>query len=105
VLDRFRQQGLGKQTQSWVSTEENHPLDEQSVQQVVGAQELSQMAQRLGVPEHEVAQAFAEIMPEMVNQLSPQGAVPQEADDVLDEGRQALEKEIEDVQYREVGTS
>jgi uncharacterized protein YidB (DUF937 family) len=103
VLDRFRRQGMASHTQSWVSNDENQPLDEQSVQQVVGQDELAQMAQRLGVPQQEVAQAFAEIMPEMVNQLSPQGEVAGEADAVLDEGRHALEREIEDVKFREVG--
>lgn len=95
VLDRFKQQGFGRQAQSWVATGDNDGIDEKAVEQVVGQSELQQMAQRLGVPEHEVAQAFAEIMPEMVDQLTPQGQLPREADDVLDEGRQELEKEIE----------
>lgn len=94
VLDRFRQQGFGRQAQSWVASGDNDGIDEKAVEQVVGQSELQQMAQRLGVPEHEVAQAFAEIMPEMVDQLTPQGQLPREADDVLDEGRQELEKEI-----------
>ena len=104
VLDRFRQKGYGRQAQSWVGTGANDDIDESAVEQVVGAGELHQMAQRLGVPEQEVAQAFAEIMPEMVDKLSPQGQLPQEADEVLDESRQELEKEIEDVRFREVKT-
>ena len=102
VLDKFRQKGLARQTNSWVGTGDNEPIDEQSVEQVVGQAELREMAQRMGVPEQEVAQAFAEILPEMVDKLSPRGQVPQEADDVLEEGRQTLEREIEDVQYREI---
>ena len=105
VLDRFRQQGLGKQAQSWVSTGPNDGIDERAVEQVVGSGELQQMAQRLGVPESEVAQAFAEIMPDMVDQLTPSGELPREADEVLDESRQALEKEIQDVEFREKATS
>jgi uncharacterized protein YidB (DUF937 family) len=62
------------------------------------------MAERLGVPEQEVAQAFAEIMPEMVDKLSPEGQLPGEADEVLDEGASTLEKEIQDVQYREISS-
>ena len=104
VLDRFRQKGYGGQMQSWVSTGDNQPLDEDAVQQVVGDEDLRSMAQHLGVEEQEVRQAFAEVMPEMVNQLTPEGQLPREADDVLDEGRQTLEKEIEDVQFREVRT-
>ena len=102
VVDRFRQQGYDRQARSWMAPQENEPLDEQAVEQGVGDAELQQMAQRLGVPEHEVAQAFAEIMPQMVDQLTPQGELPPEADEVLDESTRELEKEIEDVQYREV---
>lgn len=101
VLDKFRQQGYGRQAQSWVSTGQNDGIDEQAVEQVVGQGELQQMAQRLGVPEPDVAQAFAEIMPEMVDKLTPQGQLPDQADVVLDESRQTLEKEIEEVQQRE----
>jgi uncharacterized protein YidB (DUF937 family) len=105
VLDRFRQKGYGGQMQSWVASGDNQPIDEQAVEQVVGEPDLQEMAQRLGVPEHEVKQAFAEVMPEMVNQLTPEGQLPQQADEVLEEGRQTLEKEIEDVKFREVAPS
>ena len=102
VLDRFRQQGYAGQTQSWMDRGDNQPLDEQAVEQVVGHGELQQMAQRLGVPEHDVAEAFAEIMPEMVDQLTPDGQLPQQADAVLDEAGRTLEREIDDVQFREI---
>lgn len=104
VLDKFKQKGLDRQAKSWISTGANDSLGEQAVEQVVGRDELSAMAQRLGVPEHQVTQAFAEIMPEMVDKLSPGGQLPREADEVLEEGARTLEKEIEDVQYREVST-
>lgn len=102
VLDRFRQKGYAGQAQSWVAPGHNEPVDSQAVEQVVGRDELAAMAQRLGVPEHEVAEAFAEVMPEMVDRLSPDGQLPREADEVLDESRRTLEREIEDVPYRDV---
>jgi len=102
VLDKFRQKGMNRQAQSWMSTGENEPIDGQAVEQVVGRDELRQMAQRMGVPEEQVAQAFAEIMPQMVDKLTPEGQLPREADEVLDESTGTLEKEIEDVKYREV---
>jgi uncharacterized protein YidB (DUF937 family) len=102
VLDKFRQKGLNRQAQSWMSTGENEPIDGQAVEQVVGRDELRQMAERMGVPEEQVAQAFAEIMPEMVDKMTPEGQLPQQADEVLDESTRTLEKEIEDVKYREV---
>jgi uncharacterized protein YidB (DUF937 family) len=105
VMDKFRQKGMGGQAQSWMSTGDNEPIDGQAVEQVVGQDELRQMAQRLGVPEEQVAQAFAEIMPEMVDKMTPQGQMPPEADEVLDESTRTLEKEIEDVQFRETARS
>jgi len=105
VLDRFHQKGFGQQAKSWVGTGQNDGIDQGAVEQVVGTGELQQMAQRLGVPEHEIAQAFAEIMPQMVDKLSPQGQVPPHADQVLDAGRQHLEQQIQDVQFREVNPS
>jgi uncharacterized protein YidB (DUF937 family) len=105
VLEKFGQKGMRRQTQSWVSTGANEPIDEQSVEQVVGQDELRQMAQRLGVPEQEVAQGLAEIMPEMVDKMTPEGQLPPQADEVLDESTRELEKEIQDVEYRETGRS
>ena len=101
VLKRFQAQGYGKQARSWIAPGDNQPLDEAAVEQVVGQADIAQMAERLGVPPEDVKQAFAEIMPEMVDQLSPQGELPAQADEVLDEGRETLEKEIEDVKFRE----
>lgn len=98
VLKRFQQQGMSRQAQSWMGTGDNEAIDEQAVQQIVGRDELAQMAQRLGVPEEEVAQAFAEIMPEMVDQLTPQGQLPAEADEVLEDSRGELERELARVQ-------
>lgn len=105
VLERFRRQGYGRQAQSWVSTGDNDTLDEQAVAQVVGDDELRGMAQQLGVPEQEVRHAFAEIMPEMVDKLSPEGQLPQQADEVLDEGRQELERELHELERREATPS
>lgn len=105
VLDKFKQKGFDRQAKSWVASGANDEIDEKAVEQVVGREELNAMAQRLGVPEEQVAQAFAEIMPEMVDKLSPEGQLPGEVDEVLDEGARTLEKEIEDVQFREVSSN
>jgi uncharacterized protein YidB (DUF937 family) len=101
VLKRVQQKGYGTQARSWLEPGDNQPLDEQAVERIVGGEDIAQMAQRLGVPREQVAQAFAEIMPELVDKLTPEGDLPSHADRVLDEGRATLEKEIEDVRYRE----
>ena len=94
VLERFRQKGYGQHADSWVSTGGNSELRAEQADEVIGGEELSQVAHKLGVPEREVALGFAEIVPELVDQLSPGGQVPPEADDALDAGRSELEKEL-----------
>lgn len=94
VLERFRQKGFGKQADSWVSTGGNVDLRAEEADEVVGGEELSRLAKQLGVPEREVALGFAEIVPELVDKLSPGGEVPPEADEALEAGRSELEKEL-----------
>jgi uncharacterized protein YidB (DUF937 family) len=92
VLDRFRQQGHGQQVASWVSTGQNEPVSASAVSDVVGDDELSRLSQQLGVPQDEVAHGFAQILPQVVNHLTPQGDVPGDADDVLGAGLASIEK-------------
>jgi uncharacterized protein YidB (DUF937 family) len=98
VLERFRQKGYEQPADSWVSTGDNQPIEAEAVDNVVGREELSRLSRQLGVPEQEVAHGFAEILPEMVNQLTPEGRVPPEADDALDGGLSEIEKALRQVQ-------
>ena len=90
LMDQFRQAGHGQQVASWVSTGENEPVDPQAVGEVLGLDELSQLSQRLGVSSDQVASGLAQILPQVVNQLSPAGEVPPEADDVLSSALSSL---------------
>ena len=92
LLERFGQQGYSQQAASWVSTGENQPVDAQAVTDVVGSDELSRLSQQLGVPQDQVAGGMAQILPQVVNHLTPEGRVPADADDVLGAGLAAVQK-------------
>ena len=94
VLDRFRRGGLGPQANSWQSTGGNDPVSPQDVQRVVGSDDIRRFASQLGVPEEQVSEAFADIMPELVDQLTPDGTVAPHAGPALDHGRDELEKAL-----------
>lgn len=95
VLDRFKQKGYQQQADSWISTGPNQMLDTSAVDDVVGSEELARLSQQLGIPQQEVADGFAEILPEMADQLSPQGQVTAEADDALNGGLSELEQLVQ----------
>ena len=67
---------------------------------VVGTDELSRLSQQLGVSQDEVSTGMAQILPEMVNRLTPQGGVPDDGDETLDRGRSMLEKLMNSGQHR-----
>ncbi len=90
LMEKFKQAGHGQQVGSWVSTGENQPIDAGAVQHVFGDDELSQMSQQLGVPQEEVAGGLAQILPQIVNHLSPEGEVHAGADDTLNQALSQL---------------
>jgi len=92
VLERFQNKGYSQQAASWVSTGENEELQPQAVNELMGTEELSRMSQQLGVSQEEVSSGMAQILPEMMNQLTPQGGVPDDGDEVLDRGRSMLDQ-------------
>ena len=92
VLQRFQQKGYSQQAASWVSTGPNEELGPQAIGDVVGMDELSRLSQQLGVSNEDVSSGMAQILPEIVNRLTPQGSVPDDGDEVLDRGRSMLEQ-------------
>jgi uncharacterized protein YidB (DUF937 family) len=92
LLERFKDKGYGQQASSWVSTGQNEAVPAHAIDEVVGSDELSRLSQQLGMNKDEVSGGLAEILPEMVNQLSPQGDVVPDANDRLGGGVASLER-------------
>ena len=95
VLQRVNQHGYGSHADSWVGTGANAPLPPQAARQLLGGDELANLSSQLGVGEDEVADGFTEILPEVVDQLSPGGSLPEDADRTLDAGQSALQRMLE----------
>lgn len=100
VLQRFQHKGYSQQAASWVSTGPNEVLESNAVNDVVGTEELSRLSQQLGVSQEEVSSGMGQILPEMVNRLTPQGGVPDDGDETLTRGMSMLEKMMNSGQQR-----
>ncbi|MFV8632544.1 YidB family protein [Ralstonia pseudosolanacearum] len=73
----LEQAGLGEQVRSWIGNGQNLPVSgEQITQALGGSGALSQLASTFGLNENEVASQLAEILPDAVNHLTPQGTLP-----------------------------
>ena len=90
VLGRLRQGGLGQQADSWVGTGQNMNISPDQLQQIFGSSTISDLAAQLGMPEAETGSRQAGLLPEVINQLTPQGQVPENGDDEIAQGLSML---------------
>jgi uncharacterized protein YidB (DUF937 family) len=65
-------------------------LSADQVRQVFGDQSLGAIASQLGMSQGEASSAMAQILPELVNQITPQGQIPDDHQDVLSKALSAL---------------
>jgi uncharacterized protein YidB (DUF937 family) len=90
VIGKFRHAGLGAQADSWVGTGQNMELSPDQLQQVFGSSTIGAVASKLGVSHEDAGSAMSQILPELINQLTPQGQVTSAGDDSIAEGLDAL---------------
>jgi uncharacterized protein YidB (DUF937 family) len=76
LLDQFRQKGYGDHADSWVGTGANQPLPPDAVGEVIGDDQIAQMAQQAGISTDEARSGLSQLLPEVVNHLTPDGQVP-----------------------------
>jgi uncharacterized protein YidB (DUF937 family) len=78
ILSRLQAQGKGAQTDSWVGKGSNEPVAADDVRQAIDKEELDRIAQQLGISEDEAAEAVAQVLPDVVDQATPDGDLPDE---------------------------
>ena len=77
IIKRFQESGLEGILKSWISTdEENQPISANQVVEVVGQENMSQAAEKVGVSELDASNVLAEYLPKMVDMLTPNGQLP-----------------------------
>ena len=82
LLDQFRRAGFGDQTNSWVSTGQNMPLPPGALEQTFGRPGLADIARRAGLSEEDTSRGLSQLIPEMVDRVTPDGREP-ESDSLL----------------------
>jgi uncharacterized protein YidB (DUF937 family) len=78
LLEKFKSAGLGAQVASWVGSGPNQPVSPDQVHSALGASQITQLAQKLGIPPEQVTGQLAKIFPALVDHVTPEGQVPQD---------------------------
>jgi len=76
VVSEFERNGLGPTVKSWVGTGPNEPLSPAQVHQVLGPDLLQQLSAKSGLSVQELTQKLSQVLPQAVDHLTPNGAIP-----------------------------
>lgn len=76
LLQQLQQGGLGEAAQSWVGTGQNLPVSADQLQSALGGDRISALAQQAGMPTGDLMGQLAQMLPQVVDQLTPDGRVP-----------------------------
>jgi uncharacterized protein YidB (DUF937 family) len=77
LMGQFQQAGLGNAMDSWIGKGENVAVSGEQLQQVFGNEQISSIASQLGLSEGEASSQLAGILPQIIDQLTPDGQAPE----------------------------
>ena len=80
LLKELEAKGLGQVAQSWVGTGANLPISAEQLKNVLGSERIQQLASQLGVSPDVISTHLSEILPKIVDRLTPDGRVPAAAE-------------------------
>lgn len=92
MLDKFRQGGYADQAASWQSTGQNMPISGNALQEVLGSGAIGQIAQQLGMSHGDTAGGLAQVLPQLIDQFTPNGEVPDHDNDMVAQALALLTK-------------
>jgi uncharacterized protein YidB (DUF937 family) len=81
LLAHMQQAGFGEQADSWVSRGANKPISPDAMSQIFGRDGLEQISRQAGVSQDDAARGLSQLLPEVVDHMTPDGGVPD--DDTL----------------------
>ena len=89
LVEAFNSKGLGNLMSSWISTGPNLPVSGQQIQQTMDSGLLKQLASKAGVAPEAISSQLADLLPNVIDKLTPNGSLPQ-GGDILSEGLSML---------------
>ncbi len=76
VVSHFEKNGLGSTIQSWVGTGANQSISPDQVRNVLGPELMQRLSEKSGMSVDDLSQKLAQVLPQAVDKLTPNGAIP-----------------------------
>ena len=92
IISKFEHGGMAEHAGSWVGTGENMPITGGQLQEILGSGSIGQIAQQLGLSHGDASSGLAQMLPQIIDKLTPTGQVTTGHDDALKQALAALTK-------------
>jgi len=79
MVQAFHDNGLGGVVNSWIGNGPNQSISADQIQQVLGSGPLQGVAQKLGVSPEQASSTLAQLLPQVMNHITPNGQVPEQS--------------------------
>ena len=76
LIEQMQRSGFGDQARSWVGPGQNMPISPGDLGQIFGEGGIEEIARRAGVTREEATEGLSELLPEVVNHVTPGGQEP-----------------------------
>ncbi|MEQ1545241.1 YidB family protein [Methyloglobulus sp.] len=78
LVDKFNQSGLGDVAASWIGKGDNKPVSPAQLVEALGADKVAELAEQAGIPADKGAEVLSQVLPSVVNEMTPDGEIPEE---------------------------
>lgn len=92
LIKTFQDNGLGNEVASWISTGQNMPVTPDQILRVIGNDRLQSIAQKFGLSPQTLSSGLAEMLPHVIDKLSPNGQLP--ANHLVEQGLSLLKGKL-----------
>ena len=76
LMKQFQQKGLGDTIDSWVNRGKNKDITSRQVSDALGSDVVDQLSRRTGLSRDEVISELANVLPNVVDRMTPDGRLP-----------------------------
>ena len=88
MVQKLQSGGLGDAVSSWISTGANLPVSGDQIHQALGQEQVGALAEKLGMSPDETASGLSDMLPQLIDKLTPNGAMPEQG--MLEQGLSLL---------------
>ena len=92
IISKFEHGGMADHVSSWVATGANMPISGAPLQEILGSGSIGEIAQRLGMSHGDASSGMAQVLPQLIDALTPAGQIPADHGDIVERARALLDK-------------